>query len=39
VFELAPHGITLWIDPEGDHDNLWEHGIFQQVRAFISGIS
>jgi len=36
VFELAPHGITLWIDPEGDHDNLWEHGIFQQVRAFIA---
>lgn len=37
VFELAPHGTTLWIDPQGDHDNLWEHGIFQQVRAFIAG--
>jgi len=37
VFELAPNGVTLWIDPEGDHDNLWEHGIFGQVRAFIDG--
>lgn len=35
VFELAPHGVTLWIDPKGDHDNLWEHGIWQQVRVFI----
>ena len=36
VFELAPHGVTLWIDPEGDHDNLWDHGIWQQARAFIA---
>ncbi|MBN9310949.1 alpha/beta hydrolase [Devosia sp.] len=36
VFELAPHGVTLWIDPEGDHDNLWDHGIWQKARAFIA---
>lgn len=38
VFALAPHPAGLWIDPEGDHDNLWEHGLWTRAKDFFASV-
>jgi pimeloyl-ACP methyl ester carboxylesterase len=35
VSRLAPQLAGLWVDAEGDHDNLWQHGIWSRAEAFF----
>ncbi len=36
VFAKAKNPQQLWIVENGDHDNLWENNIWQQVKTFIN---
>jgi fermentation-respiration switch protein FrsA (DUF1100 family) len=37
VYQLAAHPAGIWLDPEGDHDNLWERGVWEQAKGFFQG--
>lgn len=36
VYALAPNPRGIWIEPGGDHDNLWEHGIWEKAKGFFA---
>jgi len=36
VYALAPNPTDIWIEPGGNHDNLWEHGIWGRAKAFFA---
>jgi fermentation-respiration switch protein FrsA (DUF1100 family) len=35
VYKLAAAPAGIWLDPEGNHDNLWEHGVWEQGKVFF----
>lgn len=35
VYELAPVKAGLWIEPDADHGDLWEHGLWRRARDFF----
>ena len=37
IFALAPNPVAIWIEPGGDHDNLWERGIWGRAKGFFAG--
>lgn len=38
VYALAPHPVTIWIEPGAGHSGLWKAGLWSRVRAFIEGV-
>lgn len=36
VYALAPNPAGIWIEPGGDHDNMWERGIWERAKAFYA---
>jgi len=36
VYALAPNPTEIWIEPGGNHDNLWDHGIWGRAKAFFA---
>jgi uncharacterized protein len=39
VHALAPNKAGLWIEPGGDHGDLWERGLWARARAFFEGVA
>lgn len=37
VYALAPVKAGLWIEPDADHGDLWEHGLWRRAKAFFEG--
>jgi len=35
VYDLAPNKDELWIVEEGTHGDLWEHGLWEEAKAFF----
>jgi fermentation-respiration switch protein FrsA (DUF1100 family) len=36
VYELAVNPAGLWIEPDADHGDLWERGIWERAQAFFA---
>ena len=38
VYELAPVKAGLWIEPDADHGDLWEHGLWRRAKGFFESV-